>query len=98
MTITTASLHPWIAIWAAHMVNGAVAGVALAVLAEISLRFAGRQSSSARFTAWFAVLLSIAILPFARSARATAGVTHVALPGMWATYAVLVWMVVAGVL
>jgi len=52
---------------AERLVNSAVEGVALALLAWLILQLAPRQNAGTRFSIWMATLLSIATLPFAEA-------------------------------
>ena len=96
--------HAWIAIWAGRMVNGAVAGVVLALAAGALLRLAGRQNSGTRFVVWFSALVGIAALPLVASLRiGTANTSNesaaqLALPASWAMIAAAVWAAVATIL
>jgi beta-lactamase regulating signal transducer with metallopeptidase domain len=69
---------------AERLVNSAVEGVVLALLAWLILQLAPRQNAGTRFSIWMATLLSIATLPFAETlARAdrpaTASLSHASL-------------------
>ena len=69
---------------AERLVNSAVEGVVLALLAWLILRLAPRQNAGTRFSIWMATLLSIASLPLAEAlARAdrpmTASLSHASL-------------------
>ncbi len=46
------------------LLNTAAEGLAVAAVAWILLRLAGRQNSGTRFAVWFLALLAIAVLPF----------------------------------
>ena len=52
---------------AERLVNSAVEGVVLALLAWLILQLTPRQNAGTRFSIWMAVLLSIATLPFAET-------------------------------
>src|SRR5580704_9319168 len=52
---------------AERLVNSAVEGVVLALLAWLILQLAPRQNAGTRFTIWMATLLSIATLPLAET-------------------------------
>ena len=52
---------------AERLVNSAVEGVVLALLAWLILRLVPRQNASTRFSMWMAALLSIATLPLAEA-------------------------------
>ncbi len=87
---------------AERLVNSAVEGVVLALLAGILLHLAPRQNAGTRFSIWMATLLSIATLPLAEAlARVdrplTTAVSHAALtvPAGWGTALFAAWALVA---
>jgi len=96
--------HAWVAIWAGRMVNGAVAGVVLALAAGALLRLAGRQNSGTRFAVWFSALLGIAALPVVAGIRiggansTVESAAQLALPASWAMIAAAIWAAIAGIL
>jgi len=87
---------------AERLVNSAVEGVVLALLAWILLYLAPRQNAGTRFSIWMATLLSIATLPLAEtlarvdrplpSAMAQAALT---VPAGWGTALFVAWALVA---
>src|SRR5512147_2591791 len=88
---------------AERLVNSAVEGVVLALLAWLILQLAPRQNAGTRFSIWMATLLSIATLPVAESlARVerpiAAAVPHAALtmPAVWGIALFAAWALVAG--
>ena len=89
---------------AERLVNSAVEGVVLALLAWLILQLAPRQNAGTRFTIWMATLLSIATLPFAealaRVDRPLAAVSHAgwALPAAWGTALFILWALIASFL
>lgn len=90
---------------AERLVNSAVEGVVLALLAWILLHLAPRQNAGTRFSIWMATLLSIATLPLAEAlARVdrplTKAVSRAALtvPAGWGTALFAVWALVASFL
>ena len=87
---------------AERLVNSAVEGVVLALLAWLILQLAPRQNAGTRFSIWMATLLSIATLPIAESlARVerpiAAAVPHAALtmPAVWGIALFAAWALVA---
>ncbi len=87
---------------AERLVNSAVEGVVLALLAWLVLRLVPRQNAGTRFSIWMATLLSIATLPFAETlARidrpVASSISHVSLmlPASWGIALFAVWAVVA---
>jgi beta-lactamase regulating signal transducer with metallopeptidase domain len=76
-------------------------GSALAAAAWAALRLAPRQSSRARFTLWFGVLIAIAILPLMRGmaasgeAAASASRAWLTIPESWTVYIFGFWAVMA---
>ncbi len=94
MTFPTAEL------WAGHLLNGIVAGSAIAALAWMILHFAGKQSATVRFAVWFSALALIALSPFGGFARGTETTSSnlLALPSSWAIIAIAVWAFIATVL
>jgi len=98
--MTPSWMQSWTTIFATRMVNGAIAGIALALVVWALLRLAGRQNSRAKFVLWFSTLLGVAFLPLAGllAAAGTGAAPRVALPESWAMIAVAIWAVVAGIL
>ena len=82
-----------------RMLNCAVEGVGIAVLAWILLRMIGRQNSGTRFAVWFSALLGIAALPlFGHLAAGGTELTRqseITMPASWALYIFGLWAVVA---
>ena len=82
-----------------RMLNCAVEGLGIAVLAWILLRMIGRQNSGTRFAVWFSALLGIAALPlFGHLAAGGTELTRqseITMPGSWALYIFVLWAVVA---
>jgi bla regulator protein blaR1 len=82
-----------------RMLNCAVEGLGIAVLAWILLRMIGRQNSGTRFAVWFSALLGIAALPL--FGHLPAGGTEltrqseITMPASWALYIFVLWAVVA---
>ena len=90
---------------AERLVNSAVEGVVLALLAWILLHLAPRQNAGTRFSIWMATLLSIATLPLAEVlARVdrplTTAVSHAALtvPASWGIVLFVAWALIASFL
>ncbi len=91
----------WTAAFATRMLNGAIAGIALALVAWMLLRLAGRQDSRARFAVWFSTLLGVALLPLAGSlgtSNAASTSPRLALPASWAMIVVAMWLAIAAIL
>ncbi|MGA2697478.1 MAG: hypothetical protein ABSE92_15550, partial [Terriglobales bacterium] len=91
----------WTAAFATRMLNGAIAGIALALVAWMLLRLAGRQDSRARFAVWFSTLLGVALLPLAGSlgtSNAASTSPRLAFPASWAMIVVAMWLAVAAIL
>ena len=87
---------------AERLVNSAVEGVVLALLAWLVLQLVPRQNAGTRFSIWMATLLSIATLPLAEAvARVdrplTSAVSHAALivPAGWGTALFAAWTAIA---
>jgi beta-lactamase regulating signal transducer with metallopeptidase domain len=82
-----------------RMLNCAVEGLGIAVLAWILLRMIGRQNSGTRFAVWFSALLGIAALPlFGHLAAGGTELTRqseITMPASWALYIFVLWAVVA---
>ncbi len=98
--MTPPLMQTWTTIFATRMLNGAIAGLALALVTWTLLRLAGHQNSRARFALWFSTLMGVALLPFAGlfTASAAAGSPRVALPASWALIAISIWMGVSCIL
>jgi beta-lactamase regulating signal transducer with metallopeptidase domain len=85
------------------LLNTAAEGMAIAVLAWILLRLAGRQNSGTRFSVWFLALCAIATLPFSLRAATralSAGSSHAGLTisSTWATYLFALWASISAIL
>ena len=85
------------------LLNTAAEGLAVAALAWILLRLAGRQNSGTRFAVWFLALLAIAALPF--SLRSASPVLSVAamhsgltISVSWAMYLFGLWAAISTIL
>jgi beta-lactamase regulating signal transducer with metallopeptidase domain len=86
-----------------RILNCAVEGLGIAVLAWILLqiigRIVGRQNSGTRFAVWFSALLGIAALPlFGKLASGGAELTRqpeITMPASWALYIFAVWTLAA---
>jgi beta-lactamase regulating signal transducer with metallopeptidase domain len=84
-----------------QMALSLAAGSALALCASIALRLAPQHNSRARFTLWFGVLISIAVVPLlaltSHHVQAAAGATHawITIPESSALYIFGLWAVVA---
>ena len=81
--------------------NAVAAGMLLATLAWLLLRWLGPQNSSTRFAVWFTALLAIVALPFvpALAAREVlSGRAPLTLPGSVAVYLAAAWALIASVL
>jgi beta-lactamase regulating signal transducer with metallopeptidase domain len=90
---------------AERLVNSAVEGVVLALLAWLILQLAPRQNAGTRFSIWMATLLSIATLPLAETlARVdrpvTASLSHASLtlPASLGLALFATWALVASIL
>src|SRR5689334_745606 len=86
---------------ATRMLNGAVEGVGIALLAWVLLRGLGRQNSGTRFAVWYAALVAIAVLPLLGHGDSRgAGFgrpPEIALPASWAIYVFAGWAMLAAV-
>jgi beta-lactamase regulating signal transducer with metallopeptidase domain len=85
---------------ATRILNCAVEGIGIALLAWILLRTLGRQNSGTRFAVWFSTLLGIAALPLiahfgANSAEIAK--SEISLPSSWAFYVFAAWLLIAAV-
>ncbi len=82
-----------------RILNCAIEGLGIAVLAWILLRVIGRQNSGTRFAVWFSALLGIAALPlFGKLASSGAELTRqseITMPASWALYIFAGWALVA---
>jgi beta-lactamase regulating signal transducer with metallopeptidase domain len=82
-----------------RILNCAVEGLGIAVLAWILLRVIGRQNSGTRFAVWFSALLGIAALPlFGKLASSGTELTRqseITMPASWALYIFAGWALVA---
>jgi beta-lactamase regulating signal transducer with metallopeptidase domain len=90
---------------AERLVNSALEGIVLALLAWLVLGLFPRQNAGTRFSIWMAVLLSIAVLPLAealarieRPAAAAIGNPPLTIPASWGTALFVVWATIASVL
>jgi beta-lactamase regulating signal transducer with metallopeptidase domain len=85
---------------AEQILNCAVEGIGIALLAWMLLRALGRRNSGTRFAVWFTALLAIAVLPlFGRWAASSTGAgqrSGITLPGSWALYLFAAWALIAG--
>jgi len=103
MTEAVFSLQSLAQISAERMLNCAVEGFGIAVLAWILLgiigRTIGRQNSGTRFAVWFAALLGIAALPLFGTVTASSTEltrqSEIYLPASWALYILAAWALVA---
>jgi beta-lactamase regulating signal transducer with metallopeptidase domain len=101
-------LQTLIQIFTERMLNSAAAGMILAVVVWLLLRFVRRQNSATRFTIWFLALLAIVALPFftgagiAVSDSALIGRTklhsEIILPAEWSICLFGMWAACAGLL
>jgi len=80
--------------------NSLLAGIAIALLAWGVTRASSRQGSGTRFAVWFSGLLAIAVMPWVSFLGRTPGTvassaSHgaVTLPGGWALYLFVAWVV-----
>ncbi len=87
---------------AERLVNSAVEGVVLALLAWLILRLVPRQNAGTRFSLWMATLLSIATLPLAetlartdRPITASGSRAAMTLPAGWGSALFVAWAVIA---
>jgi len=85
----------WIA---ERFVNGVPEGIAIALVAWILLRAAGRKNSSTRFAVWLMSLAAIVAVPLltgfsTREAESASSLVKV--PGAWAVGLLLVWIGIA---
>jgi beta-lactamase regulating signal transducer with metallopeptidase domain len=82
-----------------RMLNCAVEGIGIALLAGILLRALGRRNSGTRFVVWFSALLGIAALPLfgslASSGAHLAEGSRIILPSSWAPYIFAGWLLIA---
>jgi len=82
-----------------RILNCAIEGLGIAVLAWILLRVIGRQNSGTRFAVWFLALLGIAALPlFGKLASSGTELTRqseITMPASWALYIFAGWALVA---
>ena len=86
---------------AERILNCAVEGMGIALLAWVLLRAIGRQNSGTRFAVWFAALLGIAALPLlGHWTSGGAGLTprsEITIPSSWALYIFAAWALIAAV-
>ena len=82
---------------AASLVNSAIVGIGVALLAWTLLRVAGRQDSGTRFAVWFFALLAIAALPFlgGSASHGMTARTPFTISSSWAVYLVLGWAAIS---
>jgi Zn-dependent protease with chaperone function len=82
-----------------RMLNCAVEGIGIALLAWVLLRALGRRNSGTRFVVWFSALLAIGALPLfgslASSGSRLAEGSRVTLPASWALYIFACWLLIA---
>jgi Zn-dependent protease with chaperone function len=82
-----------------RLLNCAVEGIGIALLAWVLLRVMGRQNSGTRFAVWFSALLAIAGLPFlghfAVGDPKLAQRSAIIMPASWAAYLFAGWAVIA---
>lgn len=79
---------------AASLINAAVVGVGMTVLAWALLRMTQRWNSGTRFAVWFFVLLAVAMLPLFLGATGHAGAAAPApftISSSWAIYLLAAW-------
>src|SRR5579884_3903370 len=95
--------HSQMAWLAERFLNGVPEGIAIALLAWISLRMFGRKSSSARFATWLAALVAIVAVPLARgwwssgAGQSAASSSFVLVPEEWARDIFFAWLVLSSV-
>ncbi len=85
------------------LINTAAEGVAVAALAWILLRLAGRQNSGTRFAVWFLALFAISVLPFSLHLRAPVLSAPLMRSGLtistsWAMYLFGQWAAISAIL
>ena len=103
MTAAAFNLQSLAQISSERILNCAVEGLGIAVLAWILLqligRTVGRQNSGTRFAVWFSALLGIAALPLfgklASSGSELARQPEITMPASWALYIFAGWALVA---
>ncbi len=82
-----------------RILNCAVEGIVIALLAWALLRLLGRQNSGTRFAVWFLALVGIAVLPlfsqFGSDGAAMAKSSPITMPASWAFYLFAGWLLVA---
>jgi hypothetical protein len=82
-----------------RLLNCAVEGIGIALLAWALLRVMGRQNSGTRFAVWFSALLAIAELPFlghfAAGTEKLAQRSEIVMPASWALYLFAGWALMA---
>ena len=100
----TATLHlnDLARILAGRMLNSVAEGIVIGLFALVLLRLVGRRNSSTRFAVCFATLLAIAVLPLfslagANSISASRPTTAITVPTSWASAALAIWALIAGV-
>jgi len=106
--MTAPDLQTLAQIFTGRLLNTAVAGLVLAGMVWMQLRFIGRQNSGTRFAIWFSALLAIVALPFFSGSRflashfrdLPAAMPHgtITLSSSWAFYLFAAWGVEAGLL
>jgi beta-lactamase regulating signal transducer with metallopeptidase domain len=86
------------------LLNSIPQGLAIAAIAWMLLRLAGKQNSGTRFVVWFFALLAVAGLPFfhlalGKGSAVAAGPEiagpEIMMPAMWATIIFLAWIAIA---
>ncbi len=84
---------------AERIVNCALEGLVIALLAWLLLRAIGPRNSGTRFAVWFAALLGIAALPlfgpWASSGAGLAKRSEIILPASWGLYIFACWSLIA---
>lgn len=99
MTETVFNLQSLAQFSSERILNCAVEGFGIAVLAWILLRVIGRRNSGTRFAVWFSALLGIAALPLfgklASSGAELARQPEITMPAAWALYIFAAWALVA---
>ena len=101
----TASFNALASLSAERLVNCAVEGILLALIAWCLLRVLGRENAGTRFAVWMATLLSIAALPLAgglvprhNAAGSGAVVAALTLSDRWGLYLFIAWAIIATVM
>jgi beta-lactamase regulating signal transducer with metallopeptidase domain len=99
MTAAALDLQPLAQLASEQLLNCAVEGIGIAVLAWALLRVLGKQNSGTRFAVWFSALLAIAGLPFlghfAVSGTKVAQASEIMMPASWAPCLFAGWALIA---